>query len=322
MSELFVDAGRDWIAERRAVGRTISASTARAYRADLASWARYLEAQIGTAPTLKDLSGTVLKAALAEMNNAGLSPASRRRLLATLRGLCRYLVLESRLPADPTAAIQAPRAPARLPAAFTDGQIADLLATARLEDPQARPPAPLLDLAIVLILAAGGLRASEAADLKLSDYRQGDEPSLRVRGKGNKTRIVPLDAGVAEQVAHYLDWRADHTPAEHDAGPLLVRPDGRPLTRSTISYRVNRLYARAGIPKPEGEAAHALRHTYALSMVDLGVPISEVQQLLGHESIATTGIYLRASASHLRAAAAAPSAARTIASKTANWRER
>lgn len=303
------------------MGRTISASTAKAYRADLASWARYLEAQIGTAPTLADLTSTVLKAALAAMNNAGLSPASRRRLLTTLRGLCRYLVLESRLPADPTAAIQAPRAPARLPAAFTDGQIAELLATARLEDPQARPPAPLLDLAIVLILAAGGLRASEAAGLKLSDYRQGDEPSLRVHGKGNKTRIVPLDTGVAEHVNRYLNWRAEHTPAEHDAGPLLVRPNGRHLTRDTISYRVNRLYARAGIPKPEGEAAHALRHTYAISMVDLGVPISEVQQLLGHESIATTGIYLRASASHLRSAAAAPSAARTIASTPANWRE-
>lgn len=321
MSELFVEAGRDWIAERRAVGRTISVSTEKAYRSDLATWARYLEAQIGAQPTVEDLSGTTIKASLAEMNNAGLSPATRRRLLTTLRGLCRYLVLESRLSADPTAPIQAPRAPSRLPVAFTDGQIADLLTTAQTEDPQARPPAPLLDTAIVLILAAGGLRASEAAGLELNDYRQGDDPSLRVLGKGRKTRVVPLDAGVAEQVDAYLTWRAERVTADVDAGPLLIRPDGRPLTRDTISYRVNRLYVRSGIPKPEGEAAHALRHTYALSMVDLGVPISEVQQLLGHESIATTGIYLKASATHLRAAAAAPSAARLLASKPAPPRE-
>src|SRR5690625_928517 len=115
MSELFVEAGQDWIAERRAVGRTISASTEKAYRADLASWARYLEAQTGKTAALEDLTGPVIKAALAEMNGAGLSTATRRRLLTTLRGLCRYLVLESRLPADPTAAIQAPRAPSRLP---------------------------------------------------------------------------------------------------------------------------------------------------------------------------------------------------------------
>lgn len=316
MSELFVDAGRDWIAERRAVGRTISTSTQEAYRADLASWARYLEAQTGAAPLLEDLTGPVVKVALAEMNGAGLSAATRRRLLTTLRGLCRFLVLESRLPSDPTASIQSPRAPSRLPVAFTDGQIAELLTTAQAEDPQARPAAPLLDTAIVLILAAGGLRASEAAGLKLTDYLRGEDSSLRVLGKGRKTRVVPLDAGVAEQIDLYLPWRAEQA-ADPEGGPLLVRPGGRAMTRDTISYRVNRLYARAGIPKPDGEAAHALRHTYAVSMVDLGVPISEVQQLLGHESIATTGIYLKASASHLRAAAAAPSVARLLASTPA-----
>ena len=317
MSELFADAARDWIAERRAVGRTISVETAKAYRADLASWQRYLEAQLGGAVRVQDLDGPVIKAALAEMNNAELAPATRRRLVTTLRGLCRYLVLESRLQADPTAAIQAPRAPSRLPVAFTDGQISTLLATAQTEDPQARPAAPLLDVVIVLILAAGGLRASEASGLRLLDYRPGDEPSLRVLGKGRKARTVPLDPGVAAQIDGYLAWRTEHATDDANTAPLLVRPDGRALTRDTISYRVNRLYARAGIVKPDGEAAHALRHTYAVSMVDVGVPISEVQQLLGHESIATTGIYLKASAAHLRAASAAPSAARLLASKLA-----
>src|SRR5690625_267854 len=250
MSELFVEAGQDWIAERRAVGRTISASTEKAYRADLASWARYLEAQTGKTAALEDLTGPVIKAALAEMNGAGLSTATRRRLLTTLRGLCRYLVLESRLPADPTASIQAPRAPARLPVAFSDSQISDLLATAQAEDPQARPAAPLLDTTIVLLLAAGGLRASEAAGLKLTDYRRGEEPSVRVLGKGSKTRVVPLDAGVAEQIDAYLPWRSEHVTSNGGTDHLLVRPDGRPLTRDTISYRVNRLYARSGIPKP------------------------------------------------------------------------
>ena len=317
MSELFLDAARDWIAERRAVGRTISAETTKAYRADLASWHRYLEAQAGAPVRVHDLTGQSIKAVLAEMNNVGLAPATRRRLITTLRGLCRYLVLESRLPSDPTAAIQAPRAPGRLPVAFTDGQISALLEAARTEDPQARPAAPLLDVAIVVILAAGGLRASEAVNLRLLDYRPGQEPSLRVVGKGRKARTVPLDPGVAEQIDTYLPWRAEHTADQRDVSPLLVRPDGRALTRDTISYRVNRLYARAGIAKPDGEAAHALRHTYAVSMVDVGVPVSEIQQLLGHESIATTGIYLKASASHLRAASAAPSAARLLASKPA-----
>ena len=98
------------------------------------------------------------------------------------------------------AAIQAPRTPSRLPVAFTDGQISALLAAAQAEDPKARPAAPLLDVVIVLILAAGGLRASEAAGLRRLDYRPGDEPSLRVLGKGRKARTVPLDPGVAAQI--------------------------------------------------------------------------------------------------------------------------
>jgi len=314
VSTSFDDAVRDWLAERRAVGRTISVSTATAYRTDLATWQRYLEGQIGAGFSVDEVSSTGIKAALAAMNDAGLAAASRRRLVTTLRGLCRHLVQEGLLAADPTASIQAPRVPTRLPVAFTDGQIATLIETARSEDPQGRPAAPQLDVAIVLILAAGGLRASEAAAIGISDYRRGQEPSLRVVGKGKKTRIVPLDPGIAEEIDAYLAWRSEQATDEGNSTPLLVRPGGRPLTRNTISYRVNRLYARAGIPKPDGEAAHALRHTYAISMVDVGVPISEVQQLLGHENIATTGIYLRASASHLRNAAAAPSAARLLKS--------
>ena len=314
MSTSFDDAVRDWLAERRAVGRTISISTATAYQSDLATWQRYLEAQVGAGFSVDEISSTSIKAALAAMNDAGLAAASRRRLVTTLRGLCRHLVQEGLLTADPTVSIQAPRVPARLPVAFTDGQIAALIETARSEDPEGRPAAPLLDLSIVLILAAGGLRASEAATLKLSDYRRGKDPSLRVVGKGKKTRMVPLDPGISEQIDDYLAWRSEQAAGEGTSTPLLVRPGGRPLTRNTVSYRVNRLYARAGIPKPDGEAAHALRHTYAISMVDVGVPISEVQQLLGHESIATTGIYLRASASHLRNAAAATSAARLLKS--------
>jgi site-specific recombinase XerD len=311
MADSLEAAGQDWLAERRAVGRTISENTAKAYRTDLAAWIRYLEAQVGNAPTLADLHPTTIKAALAEMNGAGLAPATRRRALTTLRGLCRYLVLEGRLPADPTVGIAAPRASAPLPVAFTDDQMAQLLATARTEDPEARPPVPLLDVAILLLLGGAGLRAGEATALRLRDYQNGDEPSLRVVGKGRKTRVVPLHPAVAEQLDAYLVWRADRANGD-DSSPLLVRPGGKGLTRNTISYRVTRLYQRAGVPKPDGEAAHALRHTYALSMVDVGVPISEVKELLGHESIATTGIYLRASAAHLRAAAAAPSAVRML----------
>lgn len=298
--------------ERRSVGRTISKNTENAYRADLAVWEELLTAQVGHSPTLEDLEPTAIKACLAEMNSQNKASASRRRALATLSGLCKYLVLEGRMTSDPTTGIQPPKADARLPIAFTDRQVDDLITTAGTPDEAARPATPELDLALLLILAAGGLRASEAADLSLRDYTSGDEPALRVRGKGGKLRVVPLDPPVAEVIDVYLAWRATRTDSQELTAPLLVRANGRKFTRDTVDYRVDRLYRRAGVPKPDGEVAHALRHTYAISMVNSGVAISEVSSLLGHESIATTGIYLRASGAHLRTAAAAPSAARAL----------
>lgn len=308
---LLTTAAHEWLTERRAVGRTISDSTAEAYRYDLNRWVQYLQAQVGHDPTTGDLDPVTVKAALADMHDQGLSPASRTRALVTMRGFCRWLTINGHLAADPTLGLQAPRKPGRLPVAFTDEQVAQLFDTAQQEDPTARKQAAPLDMALLLILAAAGLRASETAQLDLRDYTPGAEPALHVRrGKGGNPRTVPIAPAVAAALDTYLEWRADTPADDEDTSPLLVRPNGTRFTRYAVDYRIGKLYKRAGVPKPDGELAHALRHTYAISMVNNGVPINEVQELLGHQNLATTGIYLKASGQHLRTAAASSTAAR------------
>lgn len=331
--KLLSEASSAWLIERRSVGRTISDATYDAYRDDLNLWWTLISQDLQRDPDLDDLNPQTIKRALATMYDQGRAASSRRRILATLRGLCRYLVIEGILDTDPTAGIQSPMAGRRLPVAFEDPQMERLLNTAWQRDPKQRPPAPLLDVAILMLLSAAGLRASEAAELSLGGYsraerwiqpaappeatQEEDEPLLRVIGKGDKERAVPLDPGVADVLDTYLDWRAEKTDEHTADSPFLVRPGGSALTRYVVSYRVDRMYARAGILKPAGEASHALRHTYAISMLNMGVPINDIQALLGHESVATTGIYLKASAVQLRPAAAAPSSVRALKARNA-----
>jgi site-specific recombinase XerD len=331
---LLSEASSEWLIERRSVGRTIGDATYDAYQDDLRLWWTLISSDIQRDPDVDDLTPRNIKRALAAMHAQGRAASSRSRILTTLRGLCRYLVLEGKIERDPTIDIRSPKSGEKLPVAFDDEQMARLLNTAVQKDPKQRPPAPELDVAILMLLSAGGLRASEAAGLDLGDYSRStpwietpsdgivstsgdDDPVLRVTGKGNKQRVIPVDPGVADTLDDYLDWRSGHTDDHSADSPFLVRPTGKRPTRNTISYRVDRLYARAGIRKPDGEAAHALRHTYAMSMINMGVPINNVQALLGHESVATTGIYLRATGAQLREDAAAPSVVRALKARQA-----
>lgn len=310
--QAFLEAARDWLTERRAVGRTISSNTAEAYQRDLNLWAGLLDAEIEGTWTVQDLDSTAVKASLARMNDLGHASSSRRRALTTLKGFTRWLVEEGRLTTDPASNIQPPKAGSRLPVAFQDEELGRILTAAEEPGPKERQAWPELDLVLVSLLGAAGLRVSEVCSIRVLDYQAGDEPSLRVRGKGSKLRLVPLDPAVAQTVDDYLDSRKDRELGTDPDGPLLVRPTGQVLTRYTVNYRITRLYTRAGVRKPDGEASHALRHTFAVSMVNNGVPIHDVKELLGHESLETTSIYLRSTGAHLRTAAGASSTAHLL----------
>jgi site-specific recombinase XerD len=310
----------EWLDERRTIGRGISSQTEAAYKRDLTNWALII-AEITGKPApdapqegdekpdpflnalsrldLEDLSLENVKRALAQMARLDYAPASRGRMLAALRGFCKWLVMEGHMVTDPTLHLVNPAVPNRMPSAFLASELEAIVRTVSEEDPNARLPWPMRDRALVAVLAGAGLRASECINLKVADLIREDIAVLKVTGKGNKHRRIPLPSEVVQAIDDYLAERTLKLGEPSPSDTLLVRLNGKPFTRESLNYHVYKWLLRAGVHKPEGEAAHAFRHTYAKGLVANGVPLSSVQALLGHASLNTTQVYLRMTGAEL-----------------------
>lgn len=288
-AESFLDAKRG--------GRGLSANTEQAYRRDLEHWGRLL----GGAPPCPlcsiepaEIDLPALRRAQANAVREGvLGPASRSRMLAPLRGVLGHLVDDGVLAADPSRKLEAPRLDERIPRAISDSHLLELLKTLSEPDPSQRQPWPQRDRTIFGILAGGGLRASEVASLRVESW----DPAarlLRFVGKGRKERVVPLPAESAEELDAYLRERTARLGTPALTEPLVVRANGGAMSRNVLDYYVRSWFRRARVPEPQGEMCHAFRHTFATGLVANGTPVNEVQELLGHASLNTTSIYLKA----------------------------
>jgi site-specific recombinase XerD len=214
-------------------------------------------------------------------------------------------VAEEYLAQDPTMRQERPRPSARLPGAFLASELDRIVATVSAPDPGARRPWPVRDRALVAVLAGAGLRAAELCGLQVGDFVTESTPLLRVAGKGGKERRVPIASEVAQALEIYRAEREVRFGRSSPTDPLFVRTNGEAISRQGLNYHVRRWLRRAGVPKPEGEVAHAFRHTYAKGLVSRGVPLSAVQALLGHASLQTTQVYLRMTGAELVDAAQA-----------------
>jgi site-specific recombinase XerD len=186
-----------------------------------------------------------------------------------------------------------------MPVAFLSTELEAIVRVVSEPDPGGRFPWPARDRALVAVLAGAGLRAGEITALTLTDIVREHAPFLRVIGKGNKERRTPIAQEVLDAVDDYLAEREDRLGPPAPTDPAFVRHNGRAYTRESLNYHVYRWLLRAGVHKPEGEAAHAFRHTYAKGLVSRGVPISTVQALLGHANLNTTQVYLRMTGAEL-----------------------
>jgi len=299
-----------WLADRRVTARGDTQRTEQAYRNDLTLLAeRILRAQGRAAEagfalsrlTVADLDVAGVRGALAQLAAEGYAEATRARVTSTVRGLYRWLAETGAIDGDPSARLPRWRARERLPAAFSAEELRWILAAASTADPDAKPAVrwPLRDRALVAVLAGSGVRASECVGLAVSALTRKPTSRLRVHGKGGKTRTVPVPQEVVAAVEDYLRDRGNRLGQPGPQQPLFVRANGRPLTRQSLYYLVERWAGRAGVQRPDGEAVHAFRHTYARGLVDHGVPVTAVQQLLGHAGLNTTQIYLRMTGSGL-----------------------
>ena len=294
---------------RSLAARDASAHTQRAYATAVGAYLDWLATR-GTdwrRPTRSDLRAYL--AVLGE-DHARSSVAQR---LAAIRSFHRWATRSDLSPGDPWGAIATPRLPRRLPRVLEVEQVARILAVVEAdldtrpgEDPDraaVRVALALRDRALVETAYAAGLRISElaAADLGSLELGRGE---LRVMGKGRKERIGLLGRPARAAIADYLE---DGRPvllarAAGGAPPVEVFLNhlGRPLGVRGLRYRLDRLCARAGLPI--GISPHTLRHSFATHLLDGGADLRVVQELLGHENLATTQIYTHVSPGRLQAA--------------------
>ena len=297
----------DWLLTRQATNRIRSSKTIDGYRDDMARWATLL-AGTGDTPawdrfTLAHLTGDRLVAGLSAMNTAGLSVSARQRSLAPLRGLCRWLVRTGRLVADPTnnEDLEVRSSPSSLPSSFSDDELARIVTVAAdgIESQREQLRWPDRDIATIALLAGAGLRSSELCGLKWSAFSDldADTPTVRIAGKGDKERVVPLGPHTVGAVRSYRHQRQQ----TKTTGPVGVRPDrpviistnGDPVTASVLSTWIKHWLRAAEVAPRKGALAHAFRHTAADGWLANGATLAEVQALLGHASVGTTGIYTK-----------------------------
>jgi len=272
--------------------RGLSRNTLEAYRSDLLQFGRFLEERGLDALAARGADLADFLAALDGSGGRSASPATVHRKAACLRSFYRHLRREGVLEADPTAALTSPRRGRKLPQVLTRGEVGRLL-----EQPHGTEPTALRDRALLELMYACGLRASEAIGLEVSDVDL-DEQVLRARGKGSKERLVPIGKSAADAVRRYLERGRPALVGARVESHLFVNFRGGALTRQGL-YKIVLRHARsAGLA--DRMSPHTLRHTFATHLLAGGCDLRSVQEMLGHADVATTQLYTHLSSERLK----------------------
>ena len=289
-----------WIATRNTARPSPNTVTARSY--DLSAIAKLLPAGSLEALSLQDISLASLETAFAGYASTH-AASSTSRVMSTWKQFCLWLVREGILESNPMDMIDGPKKTPWVPKPLQPEDLGAVAETSSFPAATTRDPWPERDEAMFALLIAGGLRIGEVISLEIGDcYLDDDPPRLRVNGKGGKIRVVPIPPEAVARLNVYLETRDLRSP-RHSDEPLLLRPDGRSMTRSAADYAIRGWFRRAGRTPPKGALAHSFRHTYATMLIDNGASLPEVQQLLGHADLATTQAYLGVTAKGLTDAA-------------------
>jgi integrase/recombinase XerC len=269
---------------RLATERRLSARTIAAYRADLAALCK----AAGPAPLAEMTTADIRRIVVAE-HARGLSGRSIARMLSAWRGLYRHLAQEGVSRHDPCVGLRAPRSPKRLPDALSPDE------AQRLLEAPGDQVLRLRDRAMLELLYSSGLRLSELAalDWPMLDFDQG---TVRVLGKGGRTRVVPVGRPALQALRTWRERRQALQPDHRDAAVFISR-SGKRLSARSIQVRAHRLGLERGIGVRVHP--HMLRHSFASHLLQSSGDLRAVQELLGHASIATTQVYTHLDFQHL-----------------------
>ena len=269
--------------------RGMSPNTLAAYVLDLDKLLGYLDRE-GIHVTDVQLSD--LQAFAAGLHDIGIGPRSQCRILSGIRSFFRFMVMDGYMHDDPTELLESPVIGDHLPEFLTPQEVDLLEDSIDLSKPEGHR-----NRAIIEVLFSCGLRVSELVNLRFSQLFA-DECYVRVVGKGNKERLVPISERALHEISNYLPWRnsLNIKPGEEDY--IFLNRRGAHLTRTMILIMLKEQARVAGIKKTI--SPHTLRHSFATALLEGGADLRVIQSLLGHESIGTTEIYTHMSMQTLR----------------------
>jgi integrase/recombinase XerD len=258
-----------------------SPRTVDAYRRDLAAFGDFLSTSVATATT------SAIESWVAGMRAAGLAPSTIARRISAVRSYYRHQMLLGLRPDNPAAEVATPRRIRKLPRTLSPAESERLIEAANGTTPRA-----LRDRALVELMYGAGLRVSETIGLARTSVDL-DARIVRVLGKGDKERIVPLGRPAAESVRRYLALGRPHLDRSHRPD-LFLNARGGALTRAGAFLILRKLAAKAGL-EPERVHPHLLRHSFATHLLEGGADLRSVQEMLGHADLSTTELYTHVS---------------------------
>ena len=274
-----------------AVEKHLAENTVEAYMRDverLATFCSSLDHPIG--PTR--VTAQIVENFMAHLFDRGLEPRSQARVLSSLRGLFGYMMLTDQIEESPIDEIESPKIGRHLPDVLTVGEVDAVI--------ESIDPTTMLGVrnrAIIEMLYSCGLRVSELVELRFEDIDT-EERLVRVVGKGDKQRFVPLGDMALQRLEAYMSYRVEMEASDRkSASVVFLNRRGQKLTRVMIFTMIRKAVAAAGIDK--AVSPHSFRHSFATHLLVGGADIRQVQELLGHESILTTEIYTHLDTSHL-----------------------
>jgi integrase/recombinase XerD len=271
--------------------RSLAGNSIEAYLADIEKLTTFLLLKnIKKNPSELDLGD--LQQFVKWIAELGMTQSSQARIISGLRTFYKYCLLEDISKTDPTALLEAPKLKRTLPDVLSFGEIENIIASIDLSSPEGTR-----NKAIVETMYSCGLRVSEVVNLKLSQLYL-DVGFIRVIGKGDKERLVPIGSSAIKYITIYLATRKHVVIQRGEEDILFLNRRGKRLTRVMIFLIIKDLVKKAGITK--NISPHTFRHSFATHLVEGGADLRAVQEMLGHESITTTEIYTHLDREFLR----------------------
>ena len=272
------------------VEKGLSRKTLEAYSFDLIEFSSFSENLKCKSP--EDVHTRHVLKWLKHLKETGISATSISRKLSSVRGFFRFLLLENRISASPTAVIGNPKTGRKLPLVLTTREVERLL-----DQPDTSKPTGLRDRAMLEVLYSCGLRATEAVSLLMSQMNlQGG--FLKITGKGNKERVAPLGDEAKYWLEKYIQKARPHLLKKAKSHYCFVGTRGKPLSRQRLWQIIKQYSLRAGLSSKV--YPHCLRHCFATHLLEGGADLRAVQILLGHSDIGTTQIYTHLDTGYLR----------------------